>query len=63
MRYDIAEESTLNSMVETVNEMMAEGWEPQGSLSVLRLSDDDSLRSILYVQAMVLREDASREGK
>ncbi len=43
----------LINVQQKVNELISQGWKPQGSISVLRFCDSDSIYKIAMMQAMI----------
>ena len=52
MEYEIAESNNLIEMVEDVNNMINEGWEPLGGITV-NYCESWQFKEKLYIQAMI----------
>ena len=55
MKYDIITADSAKYLGESVNEMLARGWQLQGGVSV-SLSETDEYRHQIWAQAMTLAE-------
>ena len=55
MKYDVVEAETLFVLIQKVNALIEEGWEPQGGISTIAIHIAYSL-NYKYSQAMIKRD-------
>ena len=55
VEYKVVSEQVVDKLEKSVNEMMAQGWEPWGDLNVVAPVFDEAVLP-LYSQAMVKRQ-------
>lgn len=55
LTYDVIDSSFVSSLIEQVNEALNRGWEPQGGICSLRVSDEN-----WYLQALVKKVDKEK---
>lgn len=60
VKYMIAEDEGSIPMAEKINDLISQGWEPLGSVSVIETTTRDG-SCFTYFQSMVKRESSKRE--
>jgi len=58
MRYALIQKTSPESLVESVNKYLEEGWEVQGGITV---GISDSTGSIIYLQTLVKKEKKTKK--
>lgn len=53
LQYDILKYYSADDLIEIVNDMIAEGWQPIGGIAIAVLGSGEEQEIVIYSQAMI----------